>query len=199
MADDVHPPSGAFSRRRILSLGGRLGIGAVGVLWAAGDSARPSLSRADAPPEIIPRAPVRQGDHVLTVRDFGATGSGTTDDTAAVQAAAATGQALYFPPGRYRGSFDLDLASPRIVGSDKHEVEILLEDGHFLVDSDQKWQGLRVENITVYGGSGVIRNRYGADNVTDQSIVVDCQFYGYSAAAISTESSDMPMWRVERC
>ena len=42
---------------------------------------------------------------VINVKDFGATGNGTTDDTAAVQAAitaAPAGAAIYFPRGTYR-------------------------------------------------------------------------------------------------
>jgi hypothetical protein len=30
-------------------------------------------------------------------------------------------------------------------------------------------------------------------------LVVDCDFYDYSGAAVSTESEDMPLWRIERC
>lgn len=42
---------------------------------------------------------------VINVKDFGATGNGTTDDTAAIQAAitaAPTGAAIYFPKGSYK-------------------------------------------------------------------------------------------------
>jgi hypothetical protein len=48
---------------------------------------------------------VGKGDIVLSVKDYGATGNGTTDDTAAIQAAvnaAATfGATVFFPPGTY--------------------------------------------------------------------------------------------------
>jgi hypothetical protein len=46
-----------------------------------------------------------RGGDVINVRDFGATGNGTTDDTAAIQAAitaAPAGSAIYFPRGTYR-------------------------------------------------------------------------------------------------
>jgi hypothetical protein len=45
-----------------------------------------------------------RGGSVQTVRDYGATGDGSTDDTAAIDAALAAlsaGGVLYFPPGRY--------------------------------------------------------------------------------------------------
>jgi len=46
-----------------------------------------------------------RGGDVINVKDFGATGNGTTDDTAAIQAAitaAPAGSAIYFPKGSYK-------------------------------------------------------------------------------------------------
>lgn len=53
------------------------------------------------------RAPIRQrGGMVFNIRAYGATGDGTTDDTAAIQAAiadsAVAGGTIVFPPGTYR-------------------------------------------------------------------------------------------------
>lgn len=48
---------------------------------------------------------VTRGADVVNVKDFGATGNGTTDDTAAIQAAitaAPAGSAIYFPKGSYK-------------------------------------------------------------------------------------------------
>jgi hypothetical protein len=46
------------------------------------------------------------GAHVVNVRDYGATGNGSTDDAAAIQSAVAavtgTGGTVYFPPGTYK-------------------------------------------------------------------------------------------------
>jgi len=57
----------------------------------------------------------------VSVKDFGATGNGSTDDYAAIQAAitASAGKALYFPPGVYKVSAKLVLAdySLSIVGA----------------------------------------------------------------------------------
>lgn len=41
---------------------------------------------------------------VVNVKDFGAVGNGTTDDTVAIKAAVAAGGTVYFPPGTYRVS-----------------------------------------------------------------------------------------------
>jgi hypothetical protein len=48
---------------------------------------------------------VTRGADIINVKDFGATGNGTTDDTSAIQAAitaAPAGAAIYFPRGTYR-------------------------------------------------------------------------------------------------
>lgn len=49
---------------------------------------------------------------VSSVKDFGAKGDGTTDDTAAVQAAITAGGAIYFPPGTYKLSSQITYTMP---------------------------------------------------------------------------------------
>jgi hypothetical protein len=55
---------------------------------------------------------------VVSVKDFGAVGDGVTDDTAAIQAAAATGVALYFPrpAAFYRITASITLSAPITAG-----------------------------------------------------------------------------------
>ena len=56
----------------------------------------------------------RKLEETVSVKDFGAVGDGVTDDTAAIQAAIAASESIYFPPGNYvitntiytRGEFD---------------------------------------------------------------------------------------------
>jgi hypothetical protein len=55
------------------------------------------------------------------VKDFGATGDGTTDDTAALASALATRGVIYFPPGVYAISSELDLAGVRAIIGDSAE------------------------------------------------------------------------------
>lgn len=52
----------------------------------------------------IPRTQHEKNSDIISVKDFGATGDGVTDDTAAIQAAfdASYGKTLYFPVGNYR-------------------------------------------------------------------------------------------------
>ncbi len=76
---------------------------------------------------LAPFAPA-SADYVVNVRSYGATGDGTTDDTAACQAAltAAANRALFFPPGRYRITSTLTLAnvSVHIFGAGINRTEL---------------------------------------------------------------------------
>jgi hypothetical protein len=49
---------------------------------------------------------------VQSVKDFGAKGDGTTDDTTAVQAAITAGGSIYFPPGTYKLSSQITYTMP---------------------------------------------------------------------------------------
>jgi hypothetical protein len=59
---------------------------------------------------------IPKGDHVVSVKDFGAVGNGSTDDTSAIAAAyaAAAGKPLLFPKGDY-----LVTALPALVDGDR--------------------------------------------------------------------------------
>jgi hypothetical protein len=63
--------------------------------------------------------------HAVNVREYGATGDGTTDDTAAMAAAHATGRLVYYPAGRYKFSrLSTSIAAGGIIG-DGQEKTIL--------------------------------------------------------------------------
>ena len=76
---------------------------------------------------LAPFAPA-SADYVVNVLSYGATGDGTTDDTAACQAAlaAAANRVLYFPPGRYKLTSTLLLAnaSVQIFGAGINRTEL---------------------------------------------------------------------------
>lgn len=91
----VSPPDGIHTRRRLLA-GGAAGVGALGAGMVA---ARPADAQVLPPDDryvFRSRVPVN-------VKDYGATGDGTTDDQSAIQAAvnAGAGGAVFVPPGRY--------------------------------------------------------------------------------------------------
>lgn len=81
-----------------------------GLEWAAAAGSLPSYPNSSGTATIVPRP------SVIDVRDYGATGNGTTDDRAAISAAlsalsAAGGGTLLFPAGTYAISATVSLAS----------------------------------------------------------------------------------------
>lgn len=87
--DVSRPPSQGWSRRKLLASAG-IGAAVVGVGFGA------TAPAADA---------VTTTNDYFSVLFYGATGNGTTDDTAAVQAAITAAQTqggtVYFPAGKY--------------------------------------------------------------------------------------------------
>lgn len=55
-------------------------------------------------------------DTVVSVKDFGAVGDGTTDDTAAIQAAIDTGNPVYIPPSTYKTTSPLTMSTVASIG-----------------------------------------------------------------------------------
>jgi hypothetical protein len=53
----------------------------------------------------------------VSVKDFGALGDGTTDDTVAMQAAHTTGKLVYYPAGTYKCTSGITIASGGIIGA----------------------------------------------------------------------------------
>jgi Pectate lyase superfamily protein len=86
--------------KRALSAG--LGVGALALLAPRASADTPFSSfafRATGAPTAR-TLPDRLGE-LKNVKDFGAVGNGSTDDTAAVQAAVNQGGQIFFPPGQY--------------------------------------------------------------------------------------------------
>ena len=126
------------------------GVAAVGTsaMWARGDHVHPS--------------------ETVSVKAYGATGNGTTDDTAALNAAAAaiptTGGTLYLPKGRYSVSGTVFIRSlTRLVG-----------DG---------WGSVIAANSFWLGGTTyqlVMNQNYAATTITDHDIVVEDLAFDYT-------------------
>lgn len=62
---------------------------------------------------------------IISVKYYGAKGDGSTDDTAAFQAAIATNQAIYVPAGTYKVSSPLILNSQRLYGDTAYASTIV--------------------------------------------------------------------------
>ena len=137
---------------------------------------------------------------VTNVMDYGAINDGTGDNTTAFTNAAATGKPVYVPAGTYQGNFDLDPStSPKFFGDFNGGSTIEVNSGHYFLDANQNWNQLFIAGLTFDGGNGAIRNRYTSSNVTYLHQVIDCRFLNYTSAAISHNSSDMPLWKIHRC
>lgn len=59
------------------------------------------------------------------VLDFGATGDGTTDDTAAIQAAINAGSQIYFPSGTYLISAALEIPNSKVLRGEQRKTTII--------------------------------------------------------------------------
>ena len=87
--------------------------------------------------------PVRAEGNVINVKDYGAVGNGSTDDTAAVQAAlsaAGVGDTLYFPSGTYPMTQVIKLKDGMKVLGESKTATVL------------KWTSLGVSKNFIYGG-----------------------------------------------
>jgi hypothetical protein len=93
---DFEGPHDSIHTRRRLLAGGAAGAGALGAGLLAARPAHAQLGPPDDRYVFRTRVP-------FNVKDFGAEGDGSTDDTAAIQAALdeGPGGAVFLPPGRY--------------------------------------------------------------------------------------------------
>lgn len=122
-------------------------------------------------------------DQVVSAKDFGAKGDGSTDDTTAVQvaldAAVAAGTALYFPAGSYRLTGQLTAAdAPVAIYGDGHGLSLLVWDASasgfgnaISVDSDTQPAHIRDLAFLTKGTSGTAITFNAADQIHGGVIV----------------------------
>ena len=130
---------------------------------------------------------------ILDVRDYGATGDGVTDDTAAVQSALNTvSGVLYFPAGTYRTTSPLT-ANPRRVairgdGSQSSIIAAELQPGQYALtlgwDANvaQKWGPIdAVAGLMMQGtaGNGIHMQGSGANPQAQAMTLRDVGFHGF--------------------
>ncbi len=103
-------------------------------------------------------------EELVSVLDYGATGDGTTDDTAAIQAAIDTGKSIFFPPGDYAcaSSLDMNTSGQQLRGAGKTITQIKFTGtGNFIV----------LNNFV---------DRYGFFNFTLRATQDDCKLIVYT-------------------
>ena len=159
----------------------------------------------------------------VSVKDFGAKGDGSTDDTTAIEAAWAyvtnttdnyypiqsgqlpffvvNGPTLYFPAGDYiYNGTGLTISTSttfRIIGDGRGSTRIQVADGYYLIDASSYINSMEIRDLHIEGGKGLFRNTYTNINVSGQHLVKDCFLSNYTACAIGHNSSDMPYWFIE--
>jgi len=140
---------------------------------------------------------------VVSVKDFGAVGDATADDTAAINAALATNKAVYFPPGTYMTSgisLAYSAANPRILyGDDYLNTSIKRISGTNPIVDVAQFTQVRLENLTFDGnntaGYGIIwRAHY---SLIHRCRVSNCQNYGMFVSGSNV--SKMDFVKIQNC
>jgi hypothetical protein len=148
----------------------------------------------------------------VNVKSYGATGDGSTDDTAAIQAAidsfgsggvlaTANGGTLYFPPGLYKitGGLLIQQTGVRIVGASQDATKIVVA-GNLGTEAVFEWDqtnsgysqvGCGIENLRInlagYTGHGVWMHK-AYDGVTLTNVYVDNVHDAYNGFRFEEDS-----------
>jgi hypothetical protein len=90
---------------------------------------------------------------MISVKDFGATGDGSTDDTTAIRNAVAvcSGKKLYFPSGTYLVSGIIDLVSNMSIVGDVKQSILKIKSGTYSSANASIFRAANVGNIYIYG------------------------------------------------
>jgi hypothetical protein len=104
----------------------------------------------------------RTRTNVLNVQDYAATGDGTTNDAEAIQEAiqdlGSTGGTVYFPPGTYKITEQIEMSQKcRLEGDGSASVINYTGSGHAILmgsgdlDVDDPWTGLEITGLKITG------------------------------------------------
>ncbi len=159
------------------------GVGASGYAWMSDGAASAWTGFLPAGTNAVTRTWRDKAREIISVKDFGATGDGTTTDTtslqAAINAAHAAGNALYVPSGRYiTGGLTLPTTGDlTIFGDGRSSVLVAAADTTaFFTLSD----AYAFTHKTFYGlafdGNGGTNCRGIACNRTRETKVLNCHF-----------------------
>ena len=137
---------------------------------------------------------------IISVKDYGATGDGSTDDSVAIQNAVNAGSYVYFPPGTYRITTTINI--PANVTIEGREAKI-----HYTGSSIAlrlRGDRITVRNLTIYGdwaGPPYVGGNigiYSQENVFEPSLAIttlyyatieNCTIYNFGQSGIQIFSS----------
>lgn len=142
----------------------------------------------------------------FNVKDYGATGDNSTDDTSAIQAAIdaaeLVGGTVFFPQGEYVTSSKLTIdGAISVVGNSKNNNCVIKPNGNFtVIETTSTAQGLIIEGISINAD----------ENNTSEPMVIlgtryctvrDCWFVGsaFDAIQVSTASHSVFFVKIENC
>lgn len=148
------------------------------------------------------RVAMRNRDVLRNVREFGAQGDGTTDDTAAFVAALAAGS-IMIPAGTYLLTATLDVADGRTIqGESRHSVTLLhgFNGDMFTLGTNVKLADFAAEGQgATYTGRGMTISGTRAAQMLERLKVVNfedpCLYFG-TAAGSRALVSGCEMWRI---
>lgn len=112
----------------------------------------------------------------VSALDFGATGDGTTDDTAAIQLALDTGKRIYFPAGTYKvtSQLDITLSGTCVIGAGRAQTIFMssITGKSFSVDSGLSYIEFRDFSLTRASGGGTSGNNgIHFDGITERAFL----------------------------
>lgn len=165
------------------------------------------------------RSGLSKAADVVSLKDFALTGQdigdGVTDASTAWAAALAhinTQQSaalsngypivkarLLVPAGDYNIVTGASVATANLVieGEGRESVRFRIAAGQILLTITGTIQQLDLLNLSTSGGTGVVNHTRTAVNVQGHVNVENCGFFGYTATAIGSLSSDFPYWRIK--
>lgn len=144
-------------------------------------------------------AALNDGSGIINVRDYGATGNGDTDDTAAIQAAVKaaaitrseltpigstfqSGPVLVFPQGKYIVSDTFQVDSVLSIRGEGRAIIFQTDKDKHIFESKYAWR-LSIKDLTFFGGKDQI-HLFNPNVNSGQIIIEGCRFYGSTGAAI---------------
>jgi len=148
------------------------------------------------------RAKLRQ---YVSVKDFGAVGDNTTDDTTAIQNALNMAQEVYFPQGTYRITSSLNIPANTIIKGAGRRVSVIRVDGAFIGATriygsklSTNVMKIRIQDMGFQGtATAVAALHFDKGDIVK---VDSCDFYDFTASgATGIRMTNVYFWWVSDC